>query len=102
MARAWRCLEKRRRIMSRAAAESGDTTVAYVRSLAQGLRIKQGEGKIEVFEPLERFYAENVSAQFAAGATPGKTREPILSDELVKQARAFTDTAILAHLPLLR
>ena len=30
---------------------SGDTTVAYVRSLAQGLRIKQGEGKIEVFEP---------------------------------------------------
>ena len=74
---------------------SGDTTVAYVRSLAQGLRIKQGEGKIEVFEPLERFYAENVSAQFAAGATPGKTREPILSDELVKQARAFTDTAIL-------
>ena len=75
---------------------SGDTTVAYVRSLAQGLRIKQGEGKIEVFEPLERFYAENVSAQFAAGATPGKTREPILSDELVKQARAFTDTAILA------
>ena len=41
---------------------SGDTTVAYVRSLAQGLRIKQGEGKIEVFEPLERFYAENVSA----------------------------------------
>ena len=37
---------------------SGDTTVAYVRSLAQGLRIKQDEGKIEVFEPLERFYAE--------------------------------------------
>ena len=25
---------------------SGDTTVAYVRSLAQGLRIKQGEGKV--------------------------------------------------------
>ena len=52
---------------------SGDTTVAYVRSLAQGLRIKQDEGKIEVFEPLERFYAENVRAQYDAGATPGKT-----------------------------
>ena len=74
---------------------SGDTTVAYVRSLAQGLRIKQDEGKIEVFEPLERFYAENVRAQYDAGATPGKTREPILSGELVEQARAFTDTAII-------
>lgn len=26
---------------------------------------------------------------------PGKTREPILSGELVEQARAFTDTAII-------
>ena len=74
---------------------SGDTTVAYVRSLAQGLRMKQDEGKIEIFEPLERFYAENVKAQYAAGATPGKTREPILDDTLVRQARAFTDTAVI-------
>lgn len=51
---------------------SGDTTVAYVRSLAQGLRIKQGEGKIEVFEPLERFYAENVSAQVCRGRDAGQ------------------------------
>ncbi len=74
---------------------SGDTTVAYVRSLAQGLRMKQDEGKIKIFEPLERFYAENVKAQYAAGATPGKTREPILDDALVRQARAFTDTAVI-------
>ena len=74
---------------------SGDTTVAYVRSLAQGLRMKQDEGKIEIFEPLERFYAEDVQAQYAAGATPGKTREPILDDALVQQARAFTDTAVI-------
>ena len=74
---------------------SGDTTVAYIRSLAQGLRMKQDEGKIEIFEPLERFYAENVKAQYAAGATPGKTREPILDDALVQQARAFTDTAVI-------
>ena len=67
---------------------SGDTTVAYVRSLAQGLRMKQNEGKIEIFEPLERFYAENVKAQYAAGATPGKTREPILDDALVRTARS--------------
>ena len=74
---------------------SGDTTVAYVRSLAQGLRIKQNEGKVTVFETLERFYAENVKAQYAAGATPGKTKEPMLDDALVQQARAFTDTALI-------
>ncbi|MFQ9447822.1 MAG: glycoside hydrolase family 3 protein [Christensenellales bacterium] len=80
--------------MSRAAAEAAIrrslTSVRWLRASHQaGGRQDRG------FEPLERFYAENVSAQFAAGATPGKTREPILSDELVKQARAFTDTAIL-------
>lgn len=74
---------------------SGDTTVAYVRSLAQGLRIKQNEGKVTVFEPLERFYEENVREQYAAGATPGKTKEPVLDDALVEQARAFTDTALI-------
>ncbi len=74
---------------------SGDTTVAYVRSLAQGLRIKQEEGKIEVFEPLERFYAENVSAQYAAGATPGKDAANPFWRRLVRQARAFTDTAVI-------
>lgn len=42
---------------------SGDTTVAYVRSLAQGLRIKQGEGKIEVFEPLEPVLCRKTSAR---------------------------------------
>ena len=76
---------------------SGDTTVAYVRSLAQGLRMKQDEGKIEIFEPLERFYAENVKAQYAAGATPGKTREPILDDALV----SFDDRRLRAALDVL-
>ena len=46
--------------------------------------MKQDEDKIEIFEPLERFYAEDVKAQYAAGATPGKTREPILDDTLVQ------------------
>ena len=36
---------------------SGDTTVAYVRSLAQGLRIKQEEGKIALFDLHERPFA---------------------------------------------
>lgn len=53
---------------------SGDTTVAYVRSLAQGLRIKQGEGKIEVFEPLERFYGRKRQRAFAAARRRANAR----------------------------
>ena len=102
MARAWRCLGKRRRIMSRAAAEAVMSTVAYVRSLAQGLRIEQGEGEVEVFEPLERFYAENVSAQFAAGATPGKTREPVFERRTREAGARVYGYRYPHHLPLLR
>lgn len=67
--------------------------MAYVRSLARGSAEASRQNRN--FEPLERFYAENVKAQYAAGATPGKTREPILDDALVRQARAFTDTAVI-------
>lgn len=74
---------------------SGDVTVAYVRSLLEGLTIKRQEGKIELFDPLSRFYAEDVRMQYAAGKRPGMTMEPALSAEMVEQARAFTDTALI-------
>ncbi|HIS95601.1 MAG TPA: glycoside hydrolase family 3 C-terminal domain-containing protein [Candidatus Ventricola gallistercoris] len=74
---------------------SGDTTVAYVRSLAQGLRIKQDEGKIALFEPLTDFYSSEVARQYASGALPGRTVEPAVPEDLLKQARAFTDTALI-------
>ena len=74
---------------------SGDVTVAYVRSLLEGLRIKQQEGKVELFEPLSRFYADEVKRQRLSNPQPGMTTEPELPDGLLKQARAFTDTAII-------
>ena len=74
---------------------SGDTTVAYVRSLAQGLRIKQEEGKIALFEPLTDFYCAEVARQYASGTQPGRTVEPAVPAELLEQARAFTDTALI-------
>lgn len=100
MARSVAVFEKARRYI-KGGGGSGDTTVAYVRSLAQGLRSSRGKEKSRFLSRWSRFYAENVSAQFAAGATPGKTREPILSDELVKQARCVYGYRHPHHLPLL-
>lgn len=72
---------------------SGDVTVSYIRTLYDGL--KQKSGKISVFEPLSEFYRENVKEQYAAGRMPGMTVEPELPPELLKKARAYTDTAII-------
>lgn len=55
---------------------SGDVTTAYVRSLQDGLEIKEEEGKVQVLASLGKFYRENVSAQYAGGIQPGMTAEP--------------------------
>lgn len=75
---------------------SGDTTVAYVRSLLDGLEEKQADGRLELFAPLSEFYRADVSAQYAQGKQPGQTVEPALPAELLTKARAFTDTAIIS------
>lgn len=72
---------------------SGDVTVAYIRNLYDGLKL-QGNA-VSVYEPLSDFYRKDVKTQYENGAAPGMTVEPALSDELVKGARAFTDTAII-------
>lgn len=72
---------------------SGDTTVAYIHSLLDGLRIKEDEGKVELFSPLSDYYEDNVKAQYIKGIQPGFTVEPPVT--LVSEARAFTDTALI-------
>ncbi len=74
---------------------SGDVTVPYLRSLTDGFRVKQKEGKVEILESLARFYEENVKEQYANGSEPGMTVEPELPRELLEEAKAYTDTAIL-------
>lgn len=74
---------------------SGDVTAAYGRSLAAGLAVKEGEGKLSLFTPLTAFYEKDVREQYAAGAEPGRTKEPALPPQLLAQARAFTDTALI-------
>ncbi len=74
---------------------SGDVTVARVRSLLDGFAEKEAEGKAQVFAPLSAYYAQNVAQQRAAGANPGQTVEPPVPDDLLAQARAYTDTALV-------
>ena len=75
---------------------SGDVTVPYLRSLHQGMQIKQKEGKVEILESLADFYEQNVARQYEGGAAPGMTVEPVVPAELLEEAKAFTDTAIIS------
>ncbi len=75
---------------------SGDVTVAYVRSLLEGMRCKVREGKTEIYEPLAAFYEQGTAAQYAEGIVPGMTEEPEVPAELLAGAKAFTDTAVIS------
>ena len=72
---------------------SGDVHCKYIRNLYDAI-IHTGDATI--FEPLADYYRQNVAAQYGAGAVPGMTVEPDLPGELTKQARAFSDTAIIS------
>lgn len=75
---------------------SGEVSVAYVRSLFGGLKVKEAEGKIRLYDGLHSFYKADLQAQYDQGREPGMTREPNLRPELLEAAAAFSDTAIVA------
>ena len=75
---------------------SGDVTTAYVRSLQDGLEIKEKEGKVQVLASLGKFYRENVSAQYAGGIQPGMTAEPEIPCDLLEKAKAWADAAVIS------
>ena len=72
---------------------SGDVHCKYIRNLYDAIA---HTGDAAVCEPLADFYRQDVARQYAAGAAPGMTVEPALPDELVAQAREFSDTAIIS------
>ena len=59
---------------------SGDTRVAYVRTLCEAMEEKEAEGKLTVFKPLCDFYTKNVDEQRenSVKMRPGQTIEPEL------------------------
>lgn len=72
---------------------SGDVTVAYVRNLYEGLQMQKEH--VSVFEPLCDYYRKDVERQYAQGHAPGMTIEPPVPQELLAQARAYADTAVI-------
>ena len=73
---------------------SGDVTVPYITNLAQGF--KTLEDHVSLFEDSVSFYNEYVSKLYKEGKQPGLISEPEVPEELLKKARAFTDTAIVS------
>ena len=72
---------------------SGDVTVSYTVSLDAGL--KALSDYVSVYEGLSSFYNKNVRDQYERGVAPGMTVEPEVPAELLKKARAYTDTALI-------
>lgn len=74
---------------------SGDVTVDYVRNIYDGLKIKADEGKIKLFDGLIDFYKCEVEKQYSNDVAVGCTTEPTLPQNLIDEAKAYTDTAII-------
>ena len=74
---------------------SGDVTVAYARNFYEGMKCKEQEDKVEIFHELCGFYEKEVAHQYQNGYVPGLTKEPKVPKELMKRARAFSDTAVI-------
>ena len=72
---------------------SGDVTVEYVVNLYEGLCALNDWVSIE--QDLADYYRQYVSQQYGEGNLPGMIAEPELPDELCKNARNFTDTAVI-------
>lgn len=72
---------------------SGDVTVSYIRNLYEGMKAQADV--VSLYEPISDFYRENVKKQYQKGGIAGMLVEPELTEEQVKGARAFADTAII-------
>jgi len=72
---------------------AGDTHVAYVRNIYQGLKLK--EDYFELFDKLSLYYQEYVEAEYQKGSEPGMFDEAVISEELLQEAKEYTDTAVI-------
>ncbi|MBQ3871816.1 MAG: glycoside hydrolase family 3 C-terminal domain-containing protein, partial [Clostridia bacterium] len=73
---------------------SGDVIVPYVRNIFDGLSEMIGADRI--YEGTVSFYRDYVDSQYEEGWVPGLVREPEVPEDLLLDARAFTDTAVVS------
>ncbi|MBQ9914893.1 MAG: glycoside hydrolase family 3 C-terminal domain-containing protein, partial [Clostridia bacterium] len=72
---------------------SGMVYSAYVRNIYEGL--KEKENKVTVFDKLSLFYENAVCEAYRNGGENGRLTEIAIPADLLSEARAFTDTAII-------
>jgi len=72
---------------------SGDVTVEYTTNIYEGM--KQLSDYVKVYEELANYYKVYVENEYNKEKDPGLIAEPSIPEELIKNARAFTDTAII-------
>ena len=73
---------------------SGDVTVAYTRNLYEGLSLQND--LVEIEPTTAAYYRKETARQYEEGTDPGFCIEPDLPSDLLKTARCFTDTAVIA------
>ena len=74
---------------------SGDVNVEYEVNLYEGF--KKLNNHVEICEELADFYRDYIRNEIAdTFYWPGQKPEPALPDELCKQVRAYTDTAVIS------
>ncbi len=74
---------------------SGEVTTSYTRNIYEGMKIKEAEGKVQIFDALSVFYQKNVAQQYEEGKIIGMTVEPAVPEELLAAARRAADTAVI-------
>ena len=73
---------------------SGDVTVPYIRTLYDGFA--EVIGRESVFRGTADYYRKYVTERYAEGWVPGMVAEPPVPEDLLREARAFTDTAVIS------
>ena len=71
---------------------SGDVHSAYVRNIYDGLN---RTGRVRVFDKLSRFYEDYVNSEYGENKKNGMFDEAKIPRGLLREARAFTDTAVI-------
>ena len=72
---------------------SGYVYCEYVRNIYDGL--KQKNDRIEIFDSLSLYYKDYVENEYKKGVINGKLSEIEIPEALLKESKAFTDTAII-------
>ena len=67
----------------------GDVTVDHVTNIYEGLKIKESEGKISVYDGLIDFYKNESEKLYFCGTHNGMTSAPELPQKLLDKAAAY-------------